>query len=635
MFKKIFFLSVTGFLSLILFPVSAQDTLWFNNSWEPTSKSKAVYFRPEPTQEGKYYRITDYYVNGVRQYEGYSLQKEDLKHEGVAIWFYPNGDTMSMSEYKSGILNGIAKTYYNSNQIHGIRFYKEGKLDSTLTEYYPNGLKSGFATYKNGALHGTFTKYYRNGNIHFTGEYRNGERDSVWVEYYYSGNLKSLYDYKDGIIEGRSHEFGDANGYSAKFTIQDGFAVQVEIKNKNTYKDRTDTRIMTKQGEREHWKLYSDSILIFEYFYEGLKRVGTWTMYSYDGDTIRETFTHKAETCKCENEILIHDTYGKDMTTGKVNATGIFLCYEHYCLSGEGYYTMKSGKVKKYIYKNGVEKPERTQSDLLSRIGSRFVIAELKKTDEYSREQKIDSLPIIVTDEYISENIRLNLYSAVFDGVSLKIFTCKNFSEDKKAWNNLIPNENEMYVFFDAENTQHVFVKTGNSLSLKLQKNLYDKRRFAAGIEQLLPDSYLRFQFVLNAIQEATKDINVENKYFSKEEALLAEKNEPIGNDKPIFTVVEQMPEFPGGQTALIKYLKESIRYPNVARDNDIQGKVLVKFVIFDDGRVGNIEVIKSVHPALDAEAIRIISEMPRWVPAQQRGKPVNCYFTTPFNFSL
>lgn len=102
-----------------------------------------------------------------------------------------------------------------------------------------------------------------------------------------------------------------------------------------------------------------------------------------------------------------------------------------------------------------------------------------------------------------------------------------------------------------------------------------------------------------------------------------------------IFTLVEQNPEYPGGTTAMYKYLGENIRYPSEAQKANKQGKVYVKFVIKSDGKIDNINIVKSVSPELDNEAIRVVQNMPNWRPAEQNGKPVSVYYNLPINFKL
>ncbi len=110
---------------------------------------------------------------------------------------------------------------------------------------------------------------------------------------------------------------------------------------------------------------------------------------------------------------------------------------------------------------------------------------------------------------------------------------------------------------------------------------------------------------------------------------------EEASDEGEIFQVVEQMPEFPGGMQALMAYLSKNIKYPSVAQDNGIQGRVLVSFVVNKDGSIVDPEVIKSVDAALDKEAMRVIKAMPKWNPGKQRGKPVRVKYTVPVLFRL
>ncbi len=102
-----------------------------------------------------------------------------------------------------------------------------------------------------------------------------------------------------------------------------------------------------------------------------------------------------------------------------------------------------------------------------------------------------------------------------------------------------------------------------------------------------------------------------------------------------IFTVVEEMPEFPGGMNELLKYLAKSIKYPVIAQENGIQGRVICAFVVNRDGSIVDAEVLRGVDPSLDKEALRVIMSMPKWKPGKQRGKPVRVKYTVPVTFRL
>ncbi len=102
-----------------------------------------------------------------------------------------------------------------------------------------------------------------------------------------------------------------------------------------------------------------------------------------------------------------------------------------------------------------------------------------------------------------------------------------------------------------------------------------------------------------------------------------------------IFVVVEKQPEFPGGTTALMKFLGDNIKYPVIAQENGIQGRVITNFVVERDGSISDVQVVRGQDPSLDREAVRVIKTMPRWTPGQQRGKPVRVRFTLPVVFRL
>ena len=110
---------------------------------------------------------------------------------------------------------------------------------------------------------------------------------------------------------------------------------------------------------------------------------------------------------------------------------------------------------------------------------------------------------------------------------------------------------------------------------------------------------------------------------------------EPEPEEEEVFMVVEDQPEFPGGTAALLEYLRKNIKYPAICRENNIQGRVIVSFIVNKDGAIVEPEVIKGVNPSLDKEALRVISGMPKWKPGSQRGKPVRVKYTVPVNFRL
>lgn len=105
--------------------------------------------------------------------------------------------------------------------------------------------------------------------------------------------------------------------------------------------------------------------------------------------------------------------------------------------------------------------------------------------------------------------------------------------------------------------------------------------------------------------------------------------------ESKVFDVVEQMPSFPGGQGALLEYLASHVKYPVVAQENGVQGRVVVSFVVERDGSITDVRVVRSVDPSLDREAARVVSSMPRWTPGKQNGSAVRVKYNVPVMFKL
>lgn len=112
-------------------------------------------------------------------------------------------------------------------------------------------------------------------------------------------------------------------------------------------------------------------------------------------------------------------------------------------------------------------------------------------------------------------------------------------------------------------------------------------------------------------------------------------KEEKEEEEAQVFFIVEEMPEFPGGEAALRRFIANSIKYPQIAQENGIQGRVYVQFVVDRDGSITNASVARGVDPSLDKEALRVVNSLPKWKPGMQRGKPVKVSYTVPINFVL
>ncbi len=118
-------------------------------------------------------------------------------------------------------------------------------------------------------------------------------------------------------------------------------------------------------------------------------------------------------------------------------------------------------------------------------------------------------------------------------------------------------------------------------------------------------------------------------------EPVIETEEEEEEEEAKVFFIVEDMPEFPGGEMALRQYIANAIEYPVIAQENGIQGKVYVTFVVDKDGSVSDARIARGVDPSLDKEALRVVNTLPKWKPGKQRGKPVRVSYTVPINFVL
>ncbi|HAM97389.1 MAG TPA: energy transducer TonB [Marinilabiliales bacterium] len=145
---------------------------------------------------------------------------------------------------------------------------------------------------------------------------------------------------------------------------------------------------------------------------------------------------------------------------------------------------------------------------------------------------------------------------------------------------------------------------------------------------------------VLNIVED---DVEIEDELQiddteadqNTEVAIVEIEEEEEVEEAQVFFIVENMPEFPGGDLELRKYIAQNIQYPEIAKENGIQGRVFVQFVVNQKGEIEKVTVARGVDPSLDKEAIRVIQNLPKWKPGSQRGKPVKVSFTVPINFQL
>jgi protein TonB len=157
--------------------------------------------------------------------------------------------------------------------------------------------------------------------------------------------------------------------------------------------------------------------------------------------------------------------------------------------------------------------------------------------------------------------------------------------------------------------------------------------------DEVKPEDELKSQDDLSKTNTAIGAFDVKGNDEAEGEVLKAKEvvvdEKPKEEETKVFDVVEQMPQFPGGPNALFEYLSKNIKYPVVAEENGIQGRVIVTFVVERDGSITDVKVAKSVDPSLDKEAMRVVKSMPHWIPGKQNGSAVRVKYTVPVTFRL
>ena len=157
--------------------------------------------------------------------------------------------------------------------------------------------------------------------------------------------------------------------------------------------------------------------------------------------------------------------------------------------------------------------------------------------------------------------------------------------------------------------------------------------------DEVKPEDEIKSQDDLSKTNTAIGTFDVKGNDEAEGEVLKAKEvvvdEKPKEEETKVFDVVEQMPSFPGGDAELMKFLHDHMKYPAVAEENGMQGRVICTFVVERDGSITDVKVIKSVDPSLDKEAIRVLKSMPKWIPGKQNGSAVRVKYTVPVTFRL
>jgi protein TonB len=228
--------------------------------------------------------------------------------------------------------------------------------------------------------------------------------------------------------------------------------------------------------------------------------------------------------------------------------------------------------------------------------------------------------------------------------VAFIILTVKNFVDEQRA-KVAMTQVTELTNYDQPKKKAEVKQKKVEVEPERVVERVKSSIKFTAPVikkdEEVKPDEELKTQDELMSTKTAIGTFDVKgnddaNGEILKAKDVIAEPEPPKHEEEnKVFDIVEQQPLFPGGPAALMKYLSENTKYPVVAQENGVQGRVTVQFVVEKDGSISDVHVLRGVDPSLDKEAVRVVKSMPRWTPGKQNGITVRVNYRVPVLFRL
>ena len=255
-----------------------------------------------------------------------------------------------------------------------------------------------------------------------------------------------------------------------------------------------------------------------------------------------------------------------------------------------------------------------------------FAHPEISKLSDEISSVKVNDFSAITENHEVENNYSKSEKSVVIEGTIIDDTTGKGIIGasiiERGSTNGTISDENGHFTLRTTENSVIVISFIG--------KQTYTFIASEMGIKEL-KNNPIKLKDDVQNMDEIVV-VGYEPAEQPKKEEKVQQK---AGNEEEVFIVVEQMPEYPGGMAECLKYIARNIKYPTLAQEAKIEGRVIVRFVVGTDGYTSNFEILHSVCPALDAEAIRVLAQMPKWKPGMQRGVAVPVKYTVPVTFKL
>jgi len=187
--STLLFVLIVGFLTTT---VSAQEAMWFDANWNSTTKEKATYYRPKTKVQKNGFWIVDYYMDGTKKMEGFSLNDDpnNEKFHGLVKYYSVKGILFQEINFKEGKIDGIRKVYFDSGKLKTTTTYLNDKKEGKYYEYYETGELFSKGNFENNLREGSWKTFYKNGKIKEKGNYVNGEKAGTWKVFYKNINKK-------------------------------------------------------------------------------------------------------------------------------------------------------------------------------------------------------------------------------------------------------------------------------------------------------------------------------------------------------------------------------------------------------------------------------------------------------------
>lgn len=509
----------------------------------------------------------------------------------------------------------LIKDFYNTGKIKLKTYsnsYNSQIKQGATTHYYEDGLIESSGNYSENVKEGNWVFYYKNGNVKELGEFSAGARKGIWKEFFDNEQLESEGNYNEGVKvgnwyyyydNGQVREFGQYNNKGRHIGEWTGSHKNGEkeyhefynneggLENTASYwydngqllvqKEYIDDKVV--KGGTSYHKNGKINV-VFSYNKEG-EKIGGWQQY-YDNGNIRI----KGEYKKSVKDGLWKEFYPNQVTKNM----GVYKKDE------------KNGEWK-YFYKNGKE-------SAIIKFKNNQILEERYYNIEGEEEKKENHFitPKINSESGLEQFVNLNLNipnDSVSEGNCLiaLMVSEKGLIEDVSCVGSISSFIDTMFV---------QFFKT--SVNYTPGKFLGRNEKYYLDIPITLnKNNVISLEEYFEVNNRYLKDIDIRN---------MKQKGE-------VFTIVEEMPEYPGGISEMFQFLGQHVKYPVEAKANGVSGRVYVNFVVRRTGLVSQVKIIRGVHHLLDEEALRVVKMFPLWKPGYQRGYPVNVSYNLPINF--